>query len=56
MHRVTVWNSFLVLFLSLVWVVSGEVNDGYAEGGDPSHTIVGTVQNQDLRRVDQATV
>ena len=56
MRRVTVWNSFLVLFLSFVWVVSGEVNDGYAEGGDPSHTIVGTVQNQDLRRVDQATV
>lgn len=28
----------------------------YAADGDSLHTIVGTVQNQDLRRVDQATV
>lgn len=28
----------------------------YAEDGDPSRTIAGTVQHQNLRRVDQATV
>jgi outer membrane receptor for ferrienterochelin and colicins len=55
MRRVTVWYSFLVVLL-VGWAVSGGEDHVYAEEGDSSRTIVGTVQNQDLRRVDQATV
>jgi outer membrane receptor protein involved in Fe transport len=55
MREVTVWCSFLVVLI-LGCVVIGSATHGYAEEGAPSRTIVGTVQNQDLRRVDQATV
>ena len=55
MRRVTVWYSFLVVSL-LGGMVNGGQDQAYAEEGDRSRTIVGTVQNQDLRRVDQATV
>ena len=55
MRPVPVRYSFLAMLL-LGWVVSGGEDHGYAAEGDHSRTIVGTVQNQDLRRIDQATV
>src|SRR5262245_31426589 len=55
MRRTGLSYSFGILLLTgRLWVPDGGL--AYAADGDPFHTIVGTVQNQDLRRVDQATV
>jgi outer membrane receptor for ferrienterochelin and colicins len=45
-----------VMLLQPGWVLGANEDHGYAADGDSSHTVVGTVQNQDLRRVDLATV
>src|SRR5690348_10142630 len=55
MRRMSVFNSVFIVTLLGCVVVSVE-DYGYAEEGDPSHIVSGTVQNQDLRRVDQALV
>jgi len=55
MQRVTVFHVFVVGLL-LGWGVSGRTEYGYAQDEEGTHTVVGTVQNQDLRRVDQAIV
>ena len=51
---------FIYLFFMLVFCVSGGLGwailSSYAADQDLSATITGTVQNQDLRRVDQAIV
>jgi outer membrane receptor for ferrienterochelin and colicins len=45
-----------VMLLQPGWVLGANEDHGYAADGDSPHTVVGTVQNQDLRRVDLATV
>src|SRR5689334_15869792 len=54
MRRACVLYSFYI-FLLLAWAI-GARDYGYAKEGDPFHTVSGTVQNQNLRRVDQALV
>ena len=57
MRRAALSYLFGVLLLTgSLWFSNGGLPFAYAADVDPSHTIVGTVQNQDLRRVDQATV
>ncbi|HSF69079.1 MAG TPA: TonB-dependent receptor [Nitrospira sp.] len=56
MRPVIVSSSCLLVFFQLGLVVGAGMEDSHAADIDPSHTIVGTVQNQDLRRVDQASV
>ena len=55
MRRVTIYGLFLVVWL-FGGIVGGAEDYGYAEESDSSRALVGTVQNQDLRRVDQAIV
>jgi outer membrane receptor protein involved in Fe transport len=48
--------SYCGLALSICWVLGWGVLSAHAADSGPSSIITGTVQNQDLRRVDQAIV
>ncbi len=56
MRRAILRSAGVVVLAASLYSLEGMGSFGYAADGDPSHTIVGTVQNQDLRRVDQVTV
>jgi outer membrane receptor for ferrienterochelin and colicins len=56
MREVAPLYSTFVVLLGIGWFPGGEVRSSHAGDSGPSSTITGTVQNQDLRRVDQATV
>lgn len=56
MRDVALFYSSIAVLLGTAWFPGFEVRSSYAGDSAPSSTITGTVQNQDLRRVDQATV